>query len=175
MHIYLIIYGKGVNAIAEDLKVSKEKAQEIKDAVLKAFPDLANYLENVIKFLKDKGYVENYFGVRRRLPEIYLPPYEFEFDDKFDKNSRDYYEKSYLNKLNNTFGWNKKNEIIAEAKSYGIKIIQNSEKIAEAIRRAYNAPVQSTASYITKQAMINIDTNERLKELDVHLEFSIHD
>ena len=58
----LIAYGKGVKAISEDIHVDMEKAQEIKDSILKAFPQLAEYLKNVVVFGKEHGYVKDFYG-----------------------------------------------------------------------------------------------------------------
>ena len=139
----MIVYGKGVKAIGEDLHVTTEKAQEIKDSVLKAFPDLKEYLDNVVVFCKEHNYVEDFFGSRRRLPDINLPEYEFEFEDKtLDKRTIGYYTNLYTGKLNKAFGQNDKQEIIRIAKSYGIIIKQNGGFIAQAVRNAYNSPVQ---------------------------------
>ena len=174
--IYLIVYGKGVKAIGEDLHVTTEKAQEIKDSVLKAFPDLKEYLDNVVVFCKEHNYVEDFFGSRRRLPDINLPEYEFEFEDKtLDKRTIDYYTNLYTGKLNKAFGQNDKQEIIRIAKSYGIIIKQNGGFIAQAVRNAYNSPVQCTAAHLTKISMYRVARNKRLMEMGAYLELSIHD
>ena len=133
-----IVYGKGVTAIAEDLHVTKEKAQEIKDSVLEAFPKLKQYLEDVVVFCKQHGYVENFFGCRRRLPDINLPPYEFEFKIDLDNKSKEYYTNLYTKKLDSVFKQEDKQKIINDAKYKGIIIKQNGGFIAQAIRNAYN-------------------------------------
>lgn len=66
----LIAYGKGDKAISEDLHVSAETAQEIRNAVLGAFPQLAEYLKNVVVFGKEHGYVKDFYGRKRRLPML---------------------------------------------------------------------------------------------------------
>lgn len=171
-----ITYGKGVKAISEDLNVTKEKAQEIKDSVLKAFPDLAKYLEKVVGFGRKHGYVENLYGGRRRLPDLNLPEYEVVIKDKnISKEQLEYYRNIYLRKMKNAWGQDEKRNIIEEAEQKGITIKQNGGFIAQAERLCYNYPVQSTAAYITKRAMLNIARNERLKEMGVYIELTIHD
>lgn len=170
-----IIYGKGVKAIAEDLNVTKEKAQEIKDSVLKAFPDLARYLEKIVEFGKKHGYVENLYGGRRRLPDLNLPEYEIIGSKHITEDQLKYYKRVYLAKLKNAWGQEEKKCIIEEASKKGIEIKQNGGFIAQAERLCYNYPVQSTAAYITKRAMLNIARNERLKEMGVYIELTIHD
>ena len=170
-----IVYGKGVPAIADDLHVDIETAQEIKDSILEAFPQLAQYLQDVVEYGKQHGYVKNYFGVKRRLPDLLLPEYVIEFDVDMDSNSKKYYNNLYLSKLKKCYSLSAKNEIIGEAKQRGVIIHQNGGLIAQAIRNSYNSPVQSTAAILTKMAMNNIDNNKRLKELGVELVLTIHD
>lgn len=170
-----IVYGKGVKAIAEDLNVTKEKAQEIKDSVLKEFPDLARYLEKVVEFGRKHGYVENFYGGRRRLPDLNLPEYEITASDHVTEDQLKYYKRVYLAKLKNAWGQEEKKDITEEASKKGIEIKQNGGFIAQAERLCYNYPVQSTAAYITKRSMLNVANNNRLKELDVFIDLTIHD
>ena len=134
----LICYGKGVPAIAEDLHITIELAQQIKDSILKAFPKLAKYLEDVVAFGKKHGYVENYFGAKRRLPELQLEDYSFTFPDNLEENSRNYYKALYMSKLNRAKYRTDINNIIATARNKGIDICSNKNAIAQAVRNAYN-------------------------------------
>lgn len=171
-----IVYGKGVKAIADDLHVDIDKAQEIKDAILKAFPKLAAYLDDVIVFLENNGYVEDFYGRRRRLPDIFLPEYEFEFGyGSVTEDTKEYYTDLYFNKINKCKSYREKSQLIDELNSKGIKVTQNGGFIAQAIRQAYNSPVQSTASVITKKAILNIFNNKRLNELGCKIVLTIHD
>ena len=171
-----ICYGKGVKAIAEDLNVSKEKAQEIKDSIMVAFPDLARYLKNVVEFGRKHGYVENFYGGRRRLPDLNLPEYEITQQEKILTDKQfEYYKNLYWNKMKNAWGQDEKKEIISEAEHKGILIKQNGGFIAQAERLCLNYPVQSTAAYITKQAMLNVFHNKELNELGVYILMTIHD
>lgn len=170
-----IVYGKGIASIADDLHVTIETAQEIKDSILCAFPKLAHYLEEVVKFGKQNGYVKNFFGVKRRLPALQLKEYEFIFNDLVSESSKKYYESLYIKKLQNCRYRNDKKQIIEEANTKGITIKDNGGLIAQETRNAYNSPVQSSAAILTKMAMNNIYNNKRLKELGVSLLLTIHD
>jgi len=170
----LICYGKGVSAIAEDLHITHAEAQEVKDSVLGAFPQLAKYLQNVVKFGKEHGYVYNFFGCKRRLPALQLPEYEIEFKYNIENSAKEYYKGIYLGKLHNA-RFDEVNNIIAEANSRGIKIKNNGGIIAQETRNAYNSPVQSTAAILTKIAMNNISNNEYLNKIGAKLILTIHD
>ena len=169
-----IVYGKGISAIAEDLHITHEEAQEVKDSVLGAFPQLAKYLQNVVKFGKEHGYVYNFFGCKRRLPALQLPEYEFDFKYNIDDNAKSYYKSLYLGKLRNA-RFEDTNIIIAEANSKGITIKNNGGIIAKETRNAYNSPVQSSSAIITKIAMNNVSRNKQLNELGVQLILTLHD
>lgn len=170
----LICYGKGVSAIAEDLHITHAEAQEVKDSVLGAFPQLAKYLQNVVKFGKEHGYVYNFFGCKRRLPALQLPEYEIEFKYNIENSAKEYYKGIYLGKLHNA-RFDEVNNIIAEANSRGIKIKNNGGIIAQETRNAYNSPVQSTAAILTKIAMNNVSNNKELNKLGAKLILTIHD
>lgn len=170
-----ITYGKGVPAIAEDLHVTIEVAQKIRDSVLGAFPKLAQYLKDVVEFGKEYGFVYNFFGCKRRLPMLQAPEYEIDFVGDVDDKTRSYYETLYLNKLKNCYSFKDREVIIQQAMTKGVRITDNHKYIAEETRNAYNSPVQSTAAILTKIAMNNVAKNERLKELGVSLVLTIHD
>jgi len=169
-----ICYGKGVNAIAEDLHITHDEAQEVKDSVLGAFPQLAKYLKNVVEFGKKHGYVYNFFGCKRRLPALQLPEYEISFKYDIDDGAKDYYKSLYLGKLRNA-KFDDTRLIIDEANSRGIIIKDNGGLIAQETRNAYNSPVQSTAAILTKIAMNNISNNEYLNKIGAKLILTIHD
>lgn len=169
-----IIYGKGIPAIAEELHVDIKKAQEIQDAVLRAYPELANYLENIVTSAKLNGYVETFFGRKRRLPDIQLPDFEF------GENVSDEIKASYLTALSQARSYKEKDEIIKQARTKHINIRQNGGFIAQATRQAYNSPVQGTAADLTKMAMIaiynrTISGDQRLKQLNAHMLLQIYD
>jgi len=185
-----ICYGKGVRAIGEDLKINTKKAQEIYDSVLKEFTGLKQFMEDSEQMAKNYGFVDTLWGRKRRLPNIQLDPYEFEyigdapkdfdplaFDDfgeedfEVDEETR----QKYTNLLNRTYNWKGKQSIIARAKDEGIAIKDNGEFIAEATRQCVNSRIQGSAADQTKIAMILVGNDEKLKELGFRLLLAVHD
>ena len=71
-----IMYGRGARAIAEQIGSSVERAQEIVDDFYKSFPSVKTWMDDSLKKLKEKEYVEDFCGRRRRLPDINLPAYK---------------------------------------------------------------------------------------------------
>lgn len=170
-----IAYGKGVKAISEDIHVNLEKAQEIKDSILKAFPDLANYLQNVVKYGAEHGYVKDFYGRKRRLPLLKAPDYEFKFPEGTSQNTVNYYSNLYKSKLDSVWKDDDKDTIIREAKSHSIIITDNRSKKAKQTREAYNAPIQSSAAVLTKLCLLNIANNEYLQSHGAKVKLLIHD
>ena len=168
------MYSKGTKSLAEDIHSTVEKAQEIYDSVLSAYPTMAKWMEKTIKDTYATGHVDNIYGRRRRLPDLLLP--KFEFDIPSDEvHVIDFYKNFYTDKLNKVWKDSDVNKIKDEAREYGIFITDNRKNIAESYRKIINFCIQSSAAVITKRAMRNIFNNERLKELGVKLVLSIHD
>ena len=74
-----IMYGRGVNSIAEGINCSIQEAQAIIDNFYKSFPRVKTWMENSEIFAKEKGYVEDLWGRRRRLPDILLPKFTIKY------------------------------------------------------------------------------------------------
>jgi len=72
-----ILYGQTKYKLSEGLtaatgvKVSEDEAQEFLDNWLKTFPTVAKWIKLQHKKVHKFGYVENIFGRKRRLPQIY--------------------------------------------------------------------------------------------------------
>jgi DNA polymerase I-like protein with 3'-5' exonuclease and polymerase domains len=71
-----IMYGRGARAIAEQIGSTVERAQEIVDDFYKSFPSVKTWMDASLSKLKERNYVEDFYGRRRRLPDINLDPYK---------------------------------------------------------------------------------------------------
>lgn len=183
-----VLYGRGVNSIAEQLKTSSKKAQEIKDSVFRGFPAISKFEKDSKQMAYDLGYVTTVCGRKRRLPEYCLPEFEFSYkdgvapdDDPLDFDDvelvtevPDNIRKRYTSKLHNAY-YAQKTNIIREAKEQGIIIKDNGGKIADAERQVVNARIQGSAADLTKLAMIELGKNRELKNLGFRLLIPVHD
>ena len=61
----MILYGRQIPSIGEQLGVSTKEAQGIYDAVLKAFPELAQFIKDSQEMARTEGYVTTAWGRRR--------------------------------------------------------------------------------------------------------------
>ena len=181
-----ILYGRGINSIAEQLHTTKQKAQQIQDRVFRGFPAIKQFEDDTLYMARTYGFVTTYWGRKRRLPEMQLDEFEFKwkpgygdidplsFDNEVTESEVPYeIKQAYIKKLrNNPF---KKRPIIEQAASEGIIIIDNGGKIADATRQCVNSRIQGSAADLTKMAAVKIHKCERLKELGFRLLIPVHD
>lgn len=187
-----ILYGRGITSVAEQLKCSKEKAQAIQDKVFRGFPAIKQFDKNSKQMAREKGYVTTLWGRKRRLPDMQLEPYEFDFSnfvvDTFDPlafdnttniGAREEAENKaiiyYTNQLNKAYGRVAKEQVKAKAREDGIIIKDNGGFIAQAERQCVNSRIQGSAADMSKKAMILVGNNSRLKELGFRLLIPVHD
>lgn len=181
-----ILYGRGLNSVAEQLHTTKRKAQEIQDKVFKGFPAIKQFEDDTKYMAEQYGFVTTFWGRKRRLPDMQLPEFEFRWKDGFgdvdplafdvevtETEVPDDIKRKYISKLHrNPF---KKKPIYAEAEAEGVIITDNGGKIADATRQCVNSRIQGSAADLTKLAAIEIYNNQRLKELGFKLLVPVHD
>jgi DNA polymerase-1 len=66
-----IIYGQGAFGLADNLGISRTEAKEIIANYKKEFPGIQQYMDDMIRFAKEKGYVETLLGRKRWLRDIH--------------------------------------------------------------------------------------------------------
>ncbi len=65
-----IVYGIGAFSLAQDIGVSVAEADRYIKNYLRTFSGVQKYMEDIVNFGKEKGYVETLYGRRRYLPEL---------------------------------------------------------------------------------------------------------
>ncbi|MBQ8598775.1 MAG: DNA polymerase I [Oscillospiraceae bacterium] len=65
-----IVYGIGAFSLAQDIGVSVAEADRYIKNYLRTFSGVQTYMEEIVNFGKEKGYVETLYGRRRYLPEL---------------------------------------------------------------------------------------------------------
>jgi uracil-DNA glycosylase family 4 len=66
--VFGILYGAMAKKIAETANISEEDAQKVIDKLFERFPSLRNYMDEVVSQIHTRGFVETFFGRRRRFP-----------------------------------------------------------------------------------------------------------
>jgi DNA polymerase I len=65
-----IIYGQGAFGLADNLGISRTEAKEIIDNYKKQFPGIQQYMDSMINFAREHGYVQTLMGRKRWLRDI---------------------------------------------------------------------------------------------------------
>lgn len=193
-----ILYGRGTKSIAEQIRQSEKKkgpvtkedlteAKGIVDNFFTSYPGAKEWVDRMHKQAREKGYVEDLWGRRRRLPEASLPKYEFSLaSDKEDFNpligavprklevDKSLIEK-YTSMLDKCRSQEEREDIINRARHENLNIKSNTGYIATAERQSQNSPIQGGAATMTKIAMKNIYFDPELNSLDFHLLIPVHD
>lgn len=183
-----MLYGRGAYSIAEQVGRPKEDGQKIIDNFFKSFPKVKAWIDATHEKVRRLGYVEDWYGRRRHLPEVNLPLYSLDYTEDYKKKHNtfnpilecqdridDQLKKKYSMKLNDIKGKRQLENLQREALSEGLKITSNEGFIAKAERQSVNAIVQGGAATLTKLAMINIYNDEELNKLGLRMLIPIHD
>ena len=159
-----IMYGMGVQSIANTIKGTYTEAQDILNGFYKSFPKVRTWMDESEAFAKKYGYVEDWYGRRRRLPDMMLEPYEVKRISNKNSNvpsdfnpfigcgyrlQKDDLVEKYLNLCKNNIKSYKDYDNIKKRAYYdGIEIRSNTSKIASSTRQCVNARVQGGAATI---------------------------
>lgn len=182
-----LMYGRGTNSIAEQLKCSYEEAQKIVDDFYSSFPRVKEWVTKTEEDAKKNGYVEDFWGRRRRLPDIQLPKYTIKckndstsfnpllFTKGLIGNSSTSLVKKYEKQLERVRGWRQYNTVKDAAAQEGVFITDNGGFISQAQRQCVNARVQGGAASMSKRAMVKVFNDPELQKMDFHIVLQIHD
>ena len=183
----MILYGKSSKAIAEDLNITQEKADEIFNTFFKRFPSVKAFMENTQQLAKDKGYVKTIWGRKRHLPEMQLDVIEVKAGDGYAEDFNPFLFKDQKNTLsskvknkwlktyNNAKGRSQKQDVITSALKDHIIIKDNFKIINDTTRQCVNSVIQGSAGEMIKLIMIEVSKDKILNDLDFHLLLTIHD
>lgn len=65
-----IIYGISDYGLSQNLNIPRARGKDYIDKYKKSYPQIKEYMDNVVKLAKDQGYIETLFKRRRYVPEI---------------------------------------------------------------------------------------------------------
>lgn len=65
-----IVYGIGDFSLSRDLGITRKQARKYIDDYLERYPGVRAYMNDIVEFGRQHGYVETIFGRRRNLPEL---------------------------------------------------------------------------------------------------------
>lgn len=67
---FATIYGQGAHALSRQLKIEHSEAKEFIVRYFERFRGIRNYLDSMVEFAREHGYVTTIFGRRRYIPEL---------------------------------------------------------------------------------------------------------
>ena len=65
-----IVYGISDYGLSQNIGISRKQAKQFIDTYLDTFSGVKDYMEKIVEFAKENGYVETIFNRRRYLPDI---------------------------------------------------------------------------------------------------------
>ena len=183
-----ILYGRGAKSIGEQIGKNYKQAQAIIDKFFESFPRVKEWIDSTHFKAENLGYVEDWYGRKRHLPQINLPRFEVQYKDGLQAGSRQFNPilscKGRLVESDRLNHWLEKlqaakrdaiPEIIRNAKAAGILVTDNTGIIAKAERQSVNSIVQGGAATLTKMAMRDLYYDPELQRLGYHMLITVHD
>jgi DNA polymerase-1 len=67
---FATIYGQGAHALSRQLKIDYAEAREFISRYFERFSGIRRYLDSMVEFAREHGYVQTIFGRRRYIPEL---------------------------------------------------------------------------------------------------------
>lgn len=67
---FATIYGQGANALSRQLRIEPADARRFIDEYFERFQGIRAYLDSMVSFAREHGYVQTIFGRRRYIPEL---------------------------------------------------------------------------------------------------------
>ena len=182
-----IMYGMGEASIATTLKCSIDEARDIKRGFFNEFPKVEQWISQTEADAKVKGYVEDIWGRRRRLPDLLIEKYEVSSENnvaefnpllgslgKFSNQNAKLIS-DFKKRLSECMYKKDVDAVKLLASKNGIVIKDNSSFIAQAERQCVNARIQGGAASMSKRAMILVHRDEELRSLGFRLLIAVHD
>ena len=183
--LYLgITYGMGYKLLSEELGCSVDEAKQIIKNFYDGFPKVKNWMDETRKFAFTNGYVTDYWGRRRRLPDMLKSEYEVissksAFNPLFNVTITTCNNLQEINRyqsmLKDCKSFKERKKVQQEIEGKGFKVIDNTNKISLAERQCINARIQGSAATMTKKAMILIYNDKELNDLGFKLLIGVHD
>jgi DNA polymerase-1 len=67
---FATIYGQGAHALSRQLKIEHAEARAFIARYFERFSGIRSYLDGIVEFAREHGYVQTIFGRRRYIPEL---------------------------------------------------------------------------------------------------------
>ena len=184
-----IMYGMGAQSIALTIKGTLKEAQDIIDGFYSSYPKVKKWIDKTNEDAKKNLYVEDFYGRRRRLKDLGLPPYTVRYKDKTANvdfnpllhckgivtNTKSPLIEKYTKEATACTRKNEVAKVKEKALKDGIEVLDNGGFISRAERQCVNARIQGGAATMSKIAMIKVYNSQELRDLGFKIVLQIHD
>ena len=195
-----ISYGMGAKLLSSMIKVSVEECKEILNDFYKMFPTVLEFTKSNEKAAFERGYVEDYIGRRRHLPDASLPELEFRAKDTYFTKADEFidcdqndiqvdvynpdeskqWEAKWKNYQTNQRAFRKsafevKTNFKKIASDSGVDVKDNGAFISRTMTQCTNSTIQGSAASLTKKAMVTIANDKDLNKMGFKLLVPVHD
>lgn len=185
--------------MSSNLGVSVEECKEMLNTFFEMFPSVKEFTLQNEEDAKNIGFVEDYMGRRRHLPDASLPQLSISAKKDVYTNA-DYFidcgiedskisivdtirTKELQKEWNEIETSDQKINMFERKRLFkeqyendkNVSIKDNGSFISRALTQCTNARIQGSAASLTKKAMVNIFNDERMKELGFRILVPVHD
>lgn len=168
-----IMYGRGGDAIAEQLGLTREQGRRIVARFFEAFPKVRDCIDEQQRLARERGWAGTFYGRKRRLPALNWPKYELFWPNGSPVPLER--ARPWIRKLEGAFTREQAQAVKLEVKAAGFTIRDNTTEVSHAERQVLNSILQGSSADITKRAMVAIMRDEELKRLGFYTLTSVHD
>lgn len=189
-----ILYGMGAKLMSQIIGVTVEECKGILDEFFKEFPKVKEFCASNERKAKEQGYVEDYLGRRRHLPDAQMQEIVVKATQKVPTEADLFFECSqedtFLEIPDDTLSveWQRrydaylkeqrfgaKQRFKEDAKNAGITVQDNGAFISKTMTQCTNSTIQGSAASLTKRAMLAIDRDPVMQDCKFQLLIPVHD
>lgn len=182
----------GAKKMAIQMGIPFDECKKVLSDFYEKFSKLKEFVDSNETLVKTQGYVEDYMGRRRHLPDALLPELEIQankdvitdcdvFMNCSESNRKitirdDEKTKQWESNWDSVSkGFDAKNKFKKLAKNNKVDVKDNGAFISKCMTQCTNARIQGSAASLTKKAMVAIYNDPIMKELGFRLLIPVHD
>lgn len=167
-------YGLGVDALAEQLDLTKPDAEVLMEDFKRNLKGVFDYEKTLKDFARKHGYVNTIWGTKRRFPHYAMP--EIAVKSKTGAPISRHTYNLVKNSFNNVWRFNERRALVAQLElAHNVKIYDNKELRGEDETKILNSVIQGSGAYMVKMALIKVAKDGIMNKIGAVPVLAIHD